>query len=278
MQAEYLAEGIEWTQIEWRDNAEVVELIDGRPHGRPGILAALSDTWRLGEAAADAHLLAELHQSFGGGGGGGSLLGGGGGGVPVARSQSFARPRSAPPGTVENARASGHARYVRPRIGADAHFCIVHYAGEVRYGVEGWAAKNRESVSDDVRRMLEGSGVAALLGAAVNPTTALEGARGPLSPTTVKRGFGKPIGGGAASGGAPGRRASKIRDATVAERFSEQLRRLMKRVGDGSTLYGTRLGHGSSHAQPHTTHPAPLPPLQVRALHRGQPHARAVGL
>ena len=273
MQAEYLAEGIEWTQIEWRDNAEVVELIDGRPHGRPGILAALSDTWRLSEAAADAHLLAELHQSFGGGGGGG-----GGGGVPVARSQSFARPRSAPPGAVENARAGGHARYVRPRIGADAHFCIVHYAGEVRYGVGGWAAKNRESVSDDVRRMLEGSGVAALLGAAVNPTTALEGARGPLSPTTVKRGFGKPIGGGAASGGAPGRRASKIRDATVAERFSEQLRRLMKRVGDGSTLYGTRLGRGASHAQPHTTHPAPLPPLQVRALHRGQPHARAVGL
>ena len=71
VQAEYLAEGIEWTQIEWRDNAEVVELIDGRPHGRPGILAALSDTWRLSEAAADAHLLAELHQSFGGGGGGG---------------------------------------------------------------------------------------------------------------------------------------------------------------------------------------------------------------
>ena len=32
--------------------------------------------------------------------------------------------------------------------------------------------------------------VAALLGAAVNPTTALAGARGPLSPTTVKRGFG----------------------------------------------------------------------------------------
>jgi len=180
---------------------------------------------------------------------------------------------------VENARASGHARYVRPRIGADAHFCIVHYAGEVRYGVDGWAAKNRESLSDDVRRMLEGSGVAALLGAAVNPTTALEGARGPLSPTTVKRGFGKPIGGGAASGGAPGRRASKIRDATVAERFSEQLRRLMKRVGDGSTLYdGTRLGRGASYAQRHKTHPAPLPPLQVRALHRGQPHARAVGL
>ena len=42
--------------------------------------------------------------------------------------------------------------------------------------------------------------------------------------------------------------------------------------------YGTRLGRGASHAQRHTTHPAPLPPLQVRALHRGQPHARAVGL
>ena len=195
----------------------------------------------------------------------------------MARSQSFARPRSAPPGAVENARASGHARYVRPRIGADAHFCIVHYAGEVRYGVGGWAAKNRESVSDDVRRMLEGSGVAALLGAAVNPTTALEGARGPLSPTTVKRGFGKPIGGGAASGGAPGRRASKIRDATVAERFSEQLRRLMKRVGDGSTLYGTRLGRGASHTHsaiaPYTSPPAP--PSAAGTCAASRPAARA---
>ena len=35
VQAEYFAEGIEWTQIEWRDNAEVVELIDAAPTAAP---------------------------------------------------------------------------------------------------------------------------------------------------------------------------------------------------------------------------------------------------
>ena len=49
-QAEYAREGLQWVPVRWADNAGTLELIEGRPHGLPGVLHALDDaTWRTAE-------------------------------------------------------------------------------------------------------------------------------------------------------------------------------------------------------------------------------------
>ena len=187
----------------------------------------------------------------------------------MARSQSFARPRRRR--RRGETRAGGHARYVRPRDRRRRAFARpLRGRGALR---RGWLGGEESRVGQRRRPQFEGPGVAALLGAAVTPPPRSR-ARAGSSPTTVNAALGSKS--AARRRRRPGG-AHQIRDATVAERFSEQLRRLMKRVADGSTLYGTRLGRGASHTHSAIAHTSP-PPLQVRALHRGQPHARAVGL
>lgn len=99
-QAEYRREGIEWVEVLWKDNRSTLELIEGRPGGVPGVLAALDDaTWRTTEDDADATFLHQLHASF----------------------------------------ARSHEAYIQPKLGALSSFGIVHYAGDVRYDVRGFS-------------------------------------------------------------------------------------------------------------------------------------------
>ena len=78
-QEEYGREGIDWTYIEFQDNSACVDLIEGKP----GVLVALDDTWRMKGPEADAKFLSTIHATFGGcrrGGPSSKNSGGGGGG------------------------------------------------------------------------------------------------------------------------------------------------------------------------------------------------------
>ena len=127
-QQEYKAEGIDWRRIEFADNSACLELIEGRPHGRPGVLAALDDVWRMAQSAgavrADATFLSNLHASFGGSGGSGG------------------------------SGASGHGCYVKPKFHASTRFGIKHFAGEVYYDVAGFADKNAETLGEELRVLI----------------------------------------------------------------------------------------------------------------------------
>ena len=61
--------------VQWRDNRDCLELIEGRPLASPamggaassrvrlpGILVGLADAWRLREAEADGRFVSELHR------------------------------------------------------------------------------------------------------------------------------------------------------------------------------------------------------------------------
>ena len=130
-QAEYEREAIDWVHVSWKDNQHTLELIEGRPAGRPGILAALDDaTWRGADDDADANLLSQLHATFAG---------------PPPAGKQPKGPR---------ADAACHASYVKPKFGAATCFGVVHYAGEVHYDVRGFARKNCESLPPDVVDLL----------------------------------------------------------------------------------------------------------------------------
>lgn len=94
-QDEYSKEGIDWTYVTFSDNSNCVELIEAKPYGRPGILAALDDVWRMSGKEANQRFLSSLHESFG----------------------------------------SKHPSYVKPKLDHDCHFGIVHYAGTVVYAL-----------------------------------------------------------------------------------------------------------------------------------------------
>ena len=157
-QAEYTKEGIDWTHIEFYDNQECLELIDGKPGGKPGILAALDDVWRAKGEEANAKFLVNLHNSFGPT-------------VGRQRAVSSARQRDALQGAkgangangAKGAKGAGgakgqggHPNFVRPRLHHQSCFGIRHYAGEVIYNVTGFNDKNMESFNDDIRNLLAG--------------------------------------------------------------------------------------------------------------------------
>ncbi len=92
-QEEYARDGIDWTYVTFSDNQPCLDLIEGKPYGRPGVLAALDDVWRMKGEEANLRFVSSLHENFGG----------------------------------------KHLNYVRPKMDTELNFGIAHYAGVVTY-------------------------------------------------------------------------------------------------------------------------------------------------
>lgn len=97
-QQEYASEGIDWSYVTFTDNQPCLDLIEGRPFGKSGILMAMDDVWRMKGKEADEKFLAEIHLNF----------------------------------------EFKHQNYIKPRMDSDQCFGIKHYAGSVIYTVEGF--------------------------------------------------------------------------------------------------------------------------------------------
>ena len=126
----YLNEGVDWSYISFNDNRSCLELIEGGG-GVVGILNTLDDAWGgMGNSyEKDTKFVTHIHKLFG-----------------------------TPTGAKANAKKeSGHQNFVTPMFAKDRDFIIIHYAGSVRYSVEGFVEKNMESLSNELKELAEGS-------------------------------------------------------------------------------------------------------------------------
>ncbi|DAZ92418.1 TPA: hypothetical protein N0F65_000202 [Lagenidium giganteum] len=127
-QDEYTKEGIDWQHIDFTDNQQCLDLIEAKPGGKPGIFIALDDVWRLKGEEANKKFVAILHASF---------------------------------GRDPNASASSgkmlHDSYIQPKVDANLHFGIRHYAGNVIYDASGFNDKNNETLNDDMKDLIRQS-------------------------------------------------------------------------------------------------------------------------
>ncbi|CAH0479124.1 unnamed protein product [Peronospora belbahrii] len=124
-QNDYTKEGIDWKHIDFEDNQECLDLIESKVNGKPGIFISLDDNWRLKGEEANKKFVSNLHNSFG-------------------------------------RTSSGHSScknkfYVHPKMDADLHFGIKHYAGEVIYDASGFNDKNNETLNDDMKELIRQS-------------------------------------------------------------------------------------------------------------------------
>jgi len=122
----YTNEGVDWSYITFNDNQACLELIEGGNGGRAGIINTLDDAWSgMGATSEkDAQFAKRLHSRF---------------------------------GTVAGSTKEGHPNFVAPKFGTDRDFTIVHYAGEVRYTVDGFVEKNMETLSNELKSLGERS-------------------------------------------------------------------------------------------------------------------------
>eukprot|EP00526_Cylindrotheca_closterium_P028713 CAMPEP_0113623274 /NCGR_PEP_ID=MMETSP0017_2-20120614/11965_1 /TAXON_ID=2856 /ORGANISM="Cylindrotheca closterium" /LENGTH=1666 /DNA_ID=CAMNT_0000533203 /DNA_START=23 /DNA_END=5020 /DNA_ORIENTATION=+ /assembly_acc=CAM_ASM_000147 len=116
----YSSEGVDWTYITFNDNRPCLELIEGGS-GTVGILNTLDDSYAgMGTSAEkDVKFVNQLHKLFGSGTG--------------------------------TKKKDGHKYFVTPKFGNDRQFIIVHYAGEVRYTVDGFVERNMESLTNELK-------------------------------------------------------------------------------------------------------------------------------
>eukprot|EP00980_Cylindrotheca_fusiformis_P023371 scaffold10429_cov126-Cylindrotheca_fusiformis.AAC.2 len=116
----YSSEGVDWTYITFNDNRPCLELIEGGS-GTTGILSTLDDSYAgMGTSSEkDVKFVSQLHKLFGSG--------------------------------TESKKKDGHDYFITPKFGNDRQFIIVHYAGEVRYTVDGFVERNMESLTNELR-------------------------------------------------------------------------------------------------------------------------------
>lgn len=127
----YTSEGIDWTHITFNDNQPCLNLIEGGG-GTVGILNTLDDAWGgMGSAdEKDVKFVSQLHKLHG-----------------------------TPPGTEMKApqdeTSSDKSRdyFVTPKFGMDNQFIICHFAGDVRYTVDGFVEKNMETLSTELKAL-----------------------------------------------------------------------------------------------------------------------------
>ena len=208
-QAEYSREGIDWSHVDFYDNQPCLDLIDGKPDGKPGVLAALDDVWRTKGEEANKKFLTSLNNSFSG------FV------PPQGRNRrGSTSQREALTAAKGDAGGGGHANYVRPRVNHDKTFGIKHYAGTVMYTVAGFNDKNLETFNDDIKKLLVGSSDAFVKGLFASAGGA-GGAGGAAAAAAAPRG------GGGRRGSVGGRRGSTLKEKSVSAQFKDQLRSLM---------------------------------------------------
>ncbi|KAG9406978.1 cytochrome c oxidase subunit 1 [Aphanomyces cochlioides] len=117
-QEEYTREGIDWAHIRFQDNQGTLELLEGKPGGKPGVFIALDDVWRIKGDEANKKFVSYLHLTFG---------------------------------------TSHHESYIQPKVDAAFAFGIRHYAGDVIYDATGFNDKNNEDLNDDMKELIKQS-------------------------------------------------------------------------------------------------------------------------
>ncbi|GLE01599.1 hypothetical protein PINS_up010429 [Pythium insidiosum] len=217
-QDEYTKEGIDWKHIDFQDNQPCLDLIEGKPMGKPGIFIALDDVWRLKGEEANRKFVAILHASFG-----------------------------RDPSAGANTMKTQHDSYVHPKMDANLRFGIKHYAGEVVYDASGFNDKNNETLNDDMKELIRQSAsdwVREIFDLNVQSMEAIPGnTKRPVDPMALSR---RPSDKGMASQAnkipspGPGGAANKtrnLREVSVGAQFRFQLQELINKISLANPRY-----------------------------------------
>lgn len=128
-QEEYQREGIDWSDIQFSDNQDCLDLIEGRRP--PGILALVDEECSLipkapkaGDKRSEEEKSQELAAKL------------------IAKLNETLAPKAA-----KGAAAEGHSRFLcTPKMRRDSCFVVRHYAGDVEYECVGFVEKNADQV------------------------------------------------------------------------------------------------------------------------------------
>ncbi|RLN58285.1 hypothetical protein BBP00_00007077 [Phytophthora kernoviae] len=203
-QNDYAKEGIDWKHIDFEDNQECLDLIESKVNGKPGIFISLDDNWRLKGEEANKKFVSNLHASFG-------------------------------------RTSSGHASsknkfYVHPKMDADLHFGIKHYAGEVIYDASGFNDKNNETMNDDMKELIRQSKSDWLRGIFDLNMQSIEAIPGnkPQQQHAISRRPNEMKGKGIHQ---QGNKSRNIREISVSAQFRYQLQELMNKISLANPRY-----------------------------------------
>lgn len=122
-QAEYASENIDWSFIQFNDNQSCIDLIDGKINGKTGVFQTLDDAAGTARSDVNTTFLTQITQTLAG----------------------------------QSAASSRHAHFLLPRFNSDRYFGVKHYAGDVYYEITGFAEKNRDSTTNDVKELMMSS-------------------------------------------------------------------------------------------------------------------------
>ena len=123
----YLSEGLEWSNISYRDNQQVIDTIAGTKKPNLGLLLLIEELGMLNRKPDDIALIStfnQIHDSVN------NILSG-------TNSKLI---QSAP-------------IYSKSKLGKE-YFSIRHFAGDVNYYVEGFLAKNNDTIQQDLIKLL----------------------------------------------------------------------------------------------------------------------------
>ncbi|KAG6596139.1 myosin-like protein [Phytophthora cinnamomi] len=203
-QNDYAKEGIDWKHIDFEDNQECLDLIESKVNGKPGIFISLDDNWRLKGEEANKKFVSNLHNSFG--------------------------------RTSSGHSSSKNKFYVHPKMDADLHFGIKHYAGEVIYDASGFNDKNNETLNDDMKELIRQSKSDWLRGIFDLNMQSIEAIPGnkPQQQHSVSRRPNEMKGKGAHQ---QGNKSRNIREVSVSAQFRYQLHELMNKISLANPRY-----------------------------------------
>ncbi|CEG45326.1 myosin 29 [Plasmopara halstedii] len=199
-QNDYAKEGIDWKHIDFDDNQECLDLIESKVNGKPGIFISLDDNWRLKGEEANKKFVSNLHNSFG--------------------------------RATSGQATSKNKFYVHPKMDADLHFGIKHYAGEVIYDASGFNDKNNEMMNDDMKELIRQSKsdwLREIFDLNMRSIEAIPGNKQvqhtiSRRPTEVKK-------------NALGNKSRNIREVSVSAQFRYQLQELMNKISLANPRY-----------------------------------------
>jgi myosin heavy subunit len=181
-EADYNAEGIEYSSVEFIDNQPCIVMIEGVGVGsggpsvqQQGIISLLTETSKM----------------------------------PKGDDKLFQT-------RVEETHFD-HANLITSRMRTD-HFCVAHYAGAVKYNVDGFLRKNRDELQSDLRNVLFGSG-SEQIAQYIRLDSGIEESEGEEGSDTK------------------GSKKKKKRDQFIITKFSAQLTELVHRLTTSNTHY-----------------------------------------
>ncbi|KAE8889740.1 Myosin-I heavy chain [Phytophthora fragariae] len=203
-QNDYAKEGIDWKHIDFDDNQECLDLIESKVSGKPGIFISLDDNWRLKGEEANKKFVSNLHNSFG--------------------------------RTSSGHSSSKNKFYVHPKMDADLHFGIKHYAGEVIYDASGFNDKNNETLNDDMKELIRQSKSDWLRGIFDLNMQSIEAIPGnkPQQQHSISRRPNEMKGKGTHQ---QGNKSRNIREVSVSAQFRYQLQELMNKISLANPRY-----------------------------------------